>query len=321
MLEEDLPQAISHLEEALKISEEIKDILSLVMANYWLSFVLQYNCEFKKAIHHVNISLDINRAANSLWGISAMQSTMSHWYFMEGNINLAYQISNEAIQMAEESGDIYSKALAYTSHGVSCYSKGSLEEAINYLSKGNDFCERVKLYGWSGIAQLIWGQLCFDIGEYQGSMNHHFKANSVGERLRISHSTLANHNKLGAFRAQVMTGDKDIDLQTLLDYIPLIKIKTCEGFMRRCIGEILMNLDKQVNLEAEHWIQEAIEADTRNGMRWYLGRDYALYAELFRKEGDHSKAKENLSKAIEILKECGADGWVAKYEKELAAIS
>lgn len=26
-------------------------------------------------------------------------------------------------------------------------------------------------------------------------------------------------------------------------------------------------------------------------------------------------------KIIEILKECGADGWVEKYEKELAALS
>ena len=38
-------------------------------------------------------------------------------------------------------------------------------------------------------------------------------------------------------------------------------------------------------------------------------------------EGDHSKARENLNKAIEIFKECGADGWVEKYDKELAAIS
>ncbi len=28
----------------------------------------------------------------------------------------------------------------------------------------------------------------------------------------------------------------------------------------------------------------------------------------------------NLGKAIEILKECGADGWVEKYEKELALL-
>ncbi len=56
-------------------------------------------------------------------------------------------------------------------------------------------------------------------------------------------------------------------------------------------------------------------------MMSFLGRDYALYAELFRRKGDLSKAKENLNKAIEILRECGADGWVKKYEKELAELS
>jgi len=44
-------------------------------------------------------------------------------------------------------------------------------------------------------------------------------------------------------------------------------------------------------------------------MRCSIG-DHALYAELFKRKGDQSKAKENLNKAIEILKECGADGWV-----------
>ena len=56
-------------------------------------------------------------------------------------------------------------------------------------------------------------------------------------------------------------------------------------------------------------------------MMFALGQDYALYADLFNRKGDQSKAKENLNKAIDILKECGADGWVAKYEKELAALS
>ena len=56
-------------------------------------------------------------------------------------------------------------------------------------------------------------------------------------------------------------------------------------------------------------------------MMWNLARDYALYAELFKRKGELQKTKENLSKAIEIFKECGADGWVEKYEKELAALS
>jgi len=52
-----------------------------------------------------------------------------------------------------------------------------------------------------------------------------------------------------------------------------------------------------------------------------LGKDYALYAQWFKRKGDRLKARENLGTAIEILKECGADGWVSKYEKELASIS
>ncbi len=56
-------------------------------------------------------------------------------------------------------------------------------------------------------------------------------------------------------------------------------------------------------------------------MMWNLARDYALYADLFKRKGDLPKAKENLSKAIEIFKDCGADGWVERYEKELASFS
>jgi len=50
-----------------------------------------------------------------------------------------------------------------------------------------------------------------------------------------------------------------------------------------------------------------------------LGRDYWVYAELFKRKGNRSKVKENVSKAIEIVRECGADGWAEKYEKELSA--
>jgi len=42
---------------------------------------------------------------------------------------------------------------------------------------------------------------------------------------------------------------------------------------------------------------------------------------LFKRKGDLPKAKENLNKAIEIFKKCGADGWVERYEKELDSIS
>ena len=91
--------------------------------------------------------------------------------------------------------------------------------------------------------------------------------------------------------------------------------------MSNYIGQILLNIDDQHLSEAEDWIKNAIEADEKNGTKWSLANDYALYAELFKRRGNRLKARENLSKAIEIYRECGADGWVEKSEKELAALS
>ena len=97
-------------------------------------------------------------------------------------------------------------------------------------------------------------------------------------------------------------------------------MKAAEGLIQRYIGEILLNIDNQHVSESDHWIQKAIEADQRNRVMFQLGKDYALYADLFKRKGDRLKAQENLGKAIELFKECGADGWVEKYEKELAAL-
>ena len=86
------------------------------------------------------------------------------------------------------------------------------------------------------------------------------------------------------------------------------------------MGGILFNIDDQHTSEAEDWIKRAIETNQKYGMRWHLAKDYALYAELLKRKGDISNARENINKAIDIFKECGADGWVEKYENELTAL-
>jgi tetratricopeptide (TPR) repeat protein len=118
-----------------------------------------------------------------------------------------------------------------------------------------------------------------------------------------------------------MNKEKDVNLDTLYTFAGPNKVKVTEGLVQRYIGEILLNIDDQHLSEAEHWIQKAIEADQNNRMMFHLGKDYALYADSFKRKGDRLKARDHLGKSIEILKECGADGWVEKYEKELAILS
>jgi hypothetical protein len=42
---------------------------------------------------------------------------------------------------------------------------------------------------------------------------------------------------------------------------------------------------------------------------------------IFGRQGETFKAKEQLGRAIDIYKECGADGWVTRAEVEMAKIS
>ena len=67
-------------------------------------------------------------------------------------------------------------------------------------------------------------------------------------------------------------------------------------------------------------IMKAISFDENHGMLFHLGHDYRLYSKLLIQNGKLSEARDKLEKAIKIYKKCGADGWVEKYEKELATM-
>jgi class 3 adenylate cyclase/tetratricopeptide (TPR) repeat protein len=320
-VEEDLPRAFKTFEEALKISEEVKDIVSLVLVSYWYGCALGWNCEFERAANYLQRALDINVAAKNLWGIAIMKSNLAlSPYYCNGRVDMAFRISNEGLHIAEESGDIYSKAMAYVIHGTSCYGKGLLEEARKHLVKGFEFCERINFPAWDGWAQFVLGETYFEVGDFQRSTEHYEKGILALERNRLSPSWVG-FGKVGLTGSKVMNKEKDVDFESLYAHSRNNKVKAVEGYIQKYIGEILLNIDDKHTSEAENWIQKAIEADQKNRTMFQLGKDYALYADLFKRKGDKLKEQENLGKAIEILKECGADGWVEKYEKELAKLS
>jgi class 3 adenylate cyclase/tetratricopeptide (TPR) repeat protein len=319
-VEEDLPTALKYLEDAFKVSEELNNVVSLFFSSGWLGLALSNNCEFEKGLYYLEKTIDINVAADNLWGISTMKSCAStFFYYFSGRINQGYQTSYEAIRLAEESGDIFSKAIAYTSHGISFYGKGFFEKAIESILKGTDFCQKINLLQWNGFAQFNLGEIYFDIGEYQKSEEHYGKAIWLFEQNRSSPST-ANLAKLGLVRAKVMKNEKNVNLESIYSHEYESNYKIHDGWKARYLSEILLYIDDQHLFDSEAWIKKAIKADKKNDMMLHLGKNYALYAYLLNRKDDRSKAKENLCKAIEIFKECGADGWVDKYEKELVQL-
>ena len=117
-----------------------------------------------------------------------------------------------------------------------------------------------------------------------------------------------------------MNKEKDINLSEIFKWYENIKKKWFRGMVLNWIGRILLNIDDRHISEAEDWIRRSIEMNQKYGMIWNLAQVYALYSEFFKRKDDLSKAKEHMYVAIEILKECGANGWVERYEKKLALL-
>jgi len=320
MVEENFPEALKNLDAALTISGELEDMVSALFSNFWSAIVRSVNCEFETANTHLIKALEINQAANSNWGVSIIKSNLSYFiYFFKGRVDKSYQTSGEALQGANESGDIFSKAMASVCHGIACYGCGFFDKAIFHLTQGYSFCDKIRLIVFNGLAHFFLGEAYFEMGDFQKAEENYKEAIDIFERNRIIPSW-KNVSKSAIERMKVINKDTKIDLREMIGYADVNKARMWDGWIRRNIGEVLLNSDDQRLDEAEGWINKAIEADSNNGTKLNLGRNYALYAELYSRRGDPDKAVTALKKAIEVFKDCGSDGFLKRAEENLAAI-
>jgi tetratricopeptide (TPR) repeat protein len=317
---EDYPKALEYYEKAIKIGQDLNDLLTFVLANNCMGVCLSDNGEFEKALSYYEKSLEINVMTKVQWGIVALKTNIILWvYGRMGNVELAYQASQETLRIANESGDIWSKGLANFALGLSYYWKGCLKESEEHLLKSVDLLQKSNLLAYAAGANTFLSDIYLETGEYGTSQKFSERAISLYQHSSMG-SSYITWSKIYLALAKVINNEKDINFNEIFRWYEDIKIKWAKGLMQNHIGKILLNIDDQHFSEAEDWVKRSIETNEKYGMRWNLARDYALCSELFKRKEDFPKVEENLTKAIEIFKECGADGWVEKYEKELASL-
>ncbi len=209
--------------------------------------------------------------------------------------------------------------MASVCHGIACYGCGFFDKAILHLTAGCTFCDKIKLVIFHGLAHFFLGEAYFEMGSFKEAEDNYKEAIEIFERNRIIPSW-KNVSKSAIAKMKVINKDPGVDLNTVVGYADVNKARIWDGWIRRNIGEILLNIDDRHLDEAEKWINKAIEADGNNGTLLNLGRTYALYAELHKRRGDRNNARNALSKAIAVFKDCGCDGFLKRAEESLASI-
>jgi tetratricopeptide (TPR) repeat protein len=308
------------LEDAVEIAEELGDKPSLYLASFRLALAYSLNCRYEEGGDSFKKAFGVVQAANNLLGMSAAKSYLSIFcYQLWGRLKLAEENALEALRISEESGDIYTKAMAYTAYGWTLTEKGMLEEARKNLTIGLEFSEKINYDIFNAIARYKLGQVFYEIESWEKSKDHYSKAATYVEHCGGFRSW-SEHLRLGAIMAERKIKTSKQTFQDLTRYKGMAGIQVWNGWKSRYVGAILMNIGNRHISEAEEWIKKSIVADEKNGMRMHLGEDYHLFAELLQQKGDKLQARETLVKAINIFKECGADARALQTEKMLSHI-
>ena len=320
MVEEDTHKGLKYLDQVTKIAEEVTDYLSWWTVLYQSGCLLAQCSQFTDAHKHEKQCLDFSLLAKNPMGIAFSKGAISYCYQQEGKINPAHEFAQEALTLAKETGDAYIKGMAYSTYGAACYHKGLFNEAKTYLLEWDSFYERSTSVAWITLGYAYLSLMYSDLREYDNAVNCYRKLISIMESVSFLPSWIRLFQSC-LIRTKVLRHDQDIEINELFTYYQTNTLPVCKGFTARNIGDVLLLIDDDHLSDAEVWYQKAIDADMRNGFRWYLARDHAAYADWFKKKGDIQGAREQLTKAIDLFRECGADGWVTKKERELVSLT
>jgi tetratricopeptide (TPR) repeat protein len=260
-------------------------------------------------------------AAKSLSGIASYKAHMAIYYFFyPGRINALMDLSSETLRIAEKSGDTMARGHSHATYGTACYAKGRMEDAVRHLSEGRDLCKRIGFYSWAGVANAYLAWTYLEMEAHDKAKVCLVEAMENWQRIHFFPSW-TRWAKLATAMCGILLGEGEANLEMLRAIPKKNRLKVAEGPNCYFLGRIFLHLGGEHMPEAEQWIKRAIEANGRYGMRFFLGQDHALYGDFFKQQHHRSRARKQFGKAAEIMQECGADGWVEKYEQELSALA
>jgi hypothetical protein len=162
------------------------------------------------------------------------------------------------------------------------------------------------------------GHIFFARQKYRESMDQFAAAVRVWQRLGIMPSLVGYTDAL-VLLAKVMCGQRTPEPEFLFKVASENKLPFREGSIWRCTGMTLSQCEDGTMEKAQIALENAIEADTRNGTRWSLAMDYLAYADLLERGQTGTEVRDKLGKALEVFKECGANGWSEEVERRLTA--
>ena len=319
LVENDTPGGEKAIFTAIKEAEKIQDFPTIWQSYWFLAVGATFNSEFQKCATNALKCLEVASLANhrelTIWA----KSFLSFPYGEIGEVEKGFRLNAEALEEIER-GDIVDSRLkgsVYASYGMICLAKGMLSEAEKYLKRAADLCRKSGFF----LQEVC---VCMYIVLFYFTMERFSEAQTYLERFQsIEDNEVSFYNdnlNASSLLLDVLKKEADFDSREAIQLFEQLDFSMVRSGVASAITMIILNNPDIANCEAEFWIKKSFEIDTKADLKIRMAFTHWHYSKFFIQENNLPQAQEQMNKAIDTMKECGADGWVERYEKELAEL-
>ena len=255
------------LEEALKLSEELKDQTSVGKAKNQLGHLYWLMSKHMKAKIHFEDAIEIHKRLNNHRELGKAYNNLANLYTRWGDYNKAINLFLKALDSYVESEFTEGVAWLHFSMGLLYKRVGEYDQALNYMLNSLKSYEKIAINSLDSTGI----RLCFTQLGYLYS--HHFDSLDLGLNYQLEALRLAEKGGINIAIADALGG----------------------------VGQTYYKMGK---LElAKEYIQRAYDYRVQAGMKSGTGSNLKFLGYIEKDKGNYQKAEEYYDRAIVIAKE------------------
>jgi class 3 adenylate cyclase/tetratricopeptide (TPR) repeat protein len=325
----DLNRALECTERAVSLGTGLGNRILHLRGSYTLAQVCQAMGDYKRAIDLTNkniVFLDSERIQNPV-GLVALGAVVNRtwlaWSLSEiGSFAEGLARSEEGIKIAETANNLYGLFHGYCGLGMVYLGQGHFDKAVIVAERGLHLCEMADLrvmetfsLAYLGLGHAREGRIAQGLEMMEKAVE---QSKSLG--MDFCRAIAEVHRAEVCLLAGLPSQAGDSALQAI-DLCRIIKARGCEAWGLKIFADIECNIGERSFDEVESRYTQAITLADELGMRPLIAHCHRGLGVLYQRDEKRDRVQKQFSKAIDILRQCGADGWAEKYEKELTLIS
>jgi class 3 adenylate cyclase/tetratricopeptide (TPR) repeat protein len=277
--------------------------------------------DFEKAEFLCKKAMEHATKEGNLFALAYAEFLYGYCYNIKGNGKHAIEHCEWCIEHVEQGGYDFILAPAWNYLGWAHYLLGELEKTDTLIGKSIEMSMQLGVESGRSDMYHPWSIVHFELGNEPKALDLSEEAlrlaEKTGEKFQESNVRCFWGRIIGRIDP-TRRAEGERSIRQGIEILRKLEQRPHYSYGYLWLGELYAEAGQREKALENLGIAEANFLDM--GMDWWLARVYAAYAELWKREGDMAKAKESYRTAIEIFRECGAAGWVTRYEEEMARL-